>query len=106
MAMSVAFVLMITDGQDTQKRAEGLRQADNAIGPAWRRCSAMASILAMLASTSLSARKQPCPEKPGVGGSKIAAAFGLGQQFYEAVPLTGEHSPHVPGDPLRLPPPP
>ena len=35
MAMSVAFVLMITDGQDTQKRAEDLQQAGNAIGPAW-----------------------------------------------------------------------
>ena len=36
MAMSVAFVLMITDGQDTQKRAEDLQQAGYAIGPAWR----------------------------------------------------------------------
>ncbi len=35
--MSAAFVLMITDGQDTQKRAEDLQQAGYAIGPAWRR---------------------------------------------------------------------
>jgi hypothetical protein len=34
--MSAAFVLMITDGQDTQKRAEDLQQAGYAIGPAWR----------------------------------------------------------------------
>ena len=35
--MSAALVLMITDGQDTQKRTEDLQQAGYAIGPAWRR---------------------------------------------------------------------
>jgi hypothetical protein len=35
--MSAAFVLMITDGQDTQIRAEDLQQAGYAIGPARRR---------------------------------------------------------------------
>jgi hypothetical protein len=45
--MSAAFVLMITDGQDTQKRTEDLQPADNAVGPAWRRWSAMASIAAV-----------------------------------------------------------
>jgi len=35
--MSAAFVLMITDGQDTQIRAEDPQQAGYAIGPAWRR---------------------------------------------------------------------
>ena len=35
--MSAALVLMITDGQDTQKRTEDLQQAVYAIGPAWRR---------------------------------------------------------------------
>src|SRR5262249_8559178 len=45
-------------------------------------------------------------EKPGIGRRPIAAAFGLGQQFHETVPLTRKYSPHVPGDPLRLPPPP
>jgi hypothetical protein len=35
--MSAAFVLVITDGQDTQKRAGNLQQAGHVIGPAWRR---------------------------------------------------------------------
>jgi hypothetical protein len=35
--MSAAFVLMITDGQDTQKRAEDLQVAGYAVVQAWRR---------------------------------------------------------------------
>jgi hypothetical protein len=35
--MSAAFVLMITDGQDTQKRAGDLEVADYAVVQAWRR---------------------------------------------------------------------
>src|SRR5580698_7808717 len=35
--MSAAFALMNTDGQNTQKRAEDLQQAGNAIDLAWRR---------------------------------------------------------------------
>jgi hypothetical protein len=34
--MSAAFVLMITDGQDTQKRAGDLQHAGYATGLAWR----------------------------------------------------------------------
>jgi hypothetical protein len=37
MAMSAAFALMNTDGQDTQKRAKDLQQAGYVVDLAWRR---------------------------------------------------------------------
>ena len=44
--MSAALVLMITDGQDTQKRTEDLQEAGYAIGPAWRHRADEAAVIA------------------------------------------------------------
>ena len=44
--MSAALVLMITDGQDTQKRTEDLQEAIYAIGPAWRHRADEAAVIA------------------------------------------------------------
>jgi hypothetical protein len=48
--MSAAFVLMITDGQDTQKRAEDLQVAGYAVVQAWRRRAAIVGLSVMASS--------------------------------------------------------